>query len=150
MIFPLLLPLLSFLGTSLMNSQGNNTMLLIMLALIPLYLIFLIIWRNKVAEVTFPVAILMISLALVIMHSLTSNHIMGRDINTEYYVFQTALENHHWTPDQPTTAYNACLSVTTLPVAFQTILNINGIRSLTNYSLDHIFCCMHIVLKMIK
>jgi uncharacterized membrane protein len=124
--FPFLFPLLSLLGVQLMNTQGNNRILLIMLALIPAYVIVLVMLRHKIPKVTYPVVIGMIGLALVLMHGLTSSHIMGRDIFGEYYVFQVTANNAHWNASMPDINYNACLSITVLPTIYQKFIGVGS------------------------
>ena len=126
MVFSLLFPLLSILGTYLMNTYENNITLLVMLILIPVYLVAILLLRNKIEPKTYVIAIFMIGLSLVLMHSLTSNYIMGRDINEEMYVLNMTLSNNHWSPSVPANTYNACLSITILPAVYQKLLGINA------------------------
>jgi uncharacterized membrane protein len=126
LLFPALFPILSFFGTHLMNTQANNVVLLVMLGLIPAYLVAMVLLRHKVHGATYPMAIVMISVALLLMRGLTSNHIMGRDIFGEYYLFQLTARNAHWNPSEPNMAYNAVLSTTLLPVIYYQFLGVSG------------------------
>ncbi|MDD5700804.1 MAG: DUF2206 domain-containing protein [Dehalococcoidales bacterium] len=125
LIFSPLLPLLTIIGTYLMNVYQNNSVFMILIALIPLYIIALVIGRNKVSEQAFPIAIWMISLSLLLMRGLTSNHILGTDIFGEYHFVQIVTQNSHWDITSIVHNYDACLSVTILPVVYNAFLNIN-------------------------
>jgi len=64
---------------------------LIMLFLIPAYLIVIAYLKDKIHPVTYPIALFMIGLGLILMYALTSAHIIGRDVHQEYYFFQIPL-----------------------------------------------------------
>ncbi len=125
LIFPLLLPFMAIIGTYLMNTGGNNTLLLMMLFLIPTYITLLIYWGNRVSYATYPVAILMISMSMLFMNQLSSNHLMGRDIHKEFFLFQLTLNGYHWDVTEFFDTFNACLSVTILPTIYEVLTNIN-------------------------
>jgi uncharacterized membrane protein len=76
LIFPIIFPLLAILGTFLMNNYLNNIILLLMLFLILIYLILVTYFRDKVHKLTYPLSIWLIGLSLLLMHGLTSNHII--------------------------------------------------------------------------
>jgi len=124
--FPILFPFAAVFGTFLMNTQGNNIILLIMLILIPVYLVAIVCLSDRVHEATYPVAIWMIGMSLLFMHGLTSYHLMGRDIHGEYYCFQLALKNYHWVISDYYHVNNSCLSVTILPMVYYTLSGINS------------------------
>lgn len=126
LIFPALFPFMAILGTYLMNISQNNIILLAMLLLIPIYLITVVILRDKISPTTYPFAILTIAMSLLLMHGLTSWHIMGRDVHMEYYSFSLALDGFHWDMMEYYNPYNACLSITILPVIYKTLTSLNG------------------------
>ena len=125
LIFPIIFPFMAVFGTHLMNTQENNIILLIMLFLIPAYVVAVVLLRDKISEATYPIAIWMIGMALLLMHGLTSYHLMGRDVHTEFYCFRLAASDFHWDISKYHNAYNACLSVTILPTIYQVLSNIN-------------------------
>lgn len=129
-IIPILFPLMAIIGTYLMNTTQNNVILLIMLFSIPLYVVLIVFLKNKVHEAVYPFSIWMIGLSLLLMHGLTSNYLMGRDVHYEFYCFQLTLQDFHWDINTYLNPYNACLSITILP----TIL-----KSLSNLSNDYVF-----------
>ena len=126
MIFPFVLPLLAILGTYLMNTTQNNILLLTMLALIPLYLIAVVYLRDKIHPFTYPLAIWLIGLSLLLMHGLTSNHLLGIDVHREYYCFQLTQMGYHWDLNAYYNPYNACMSITILPMMYQVLSGMGG------------------------
>ncbi len=126
LIFPIIFPFMSVFGTYLMNTQGNNIILLAMLFLIPAYVVAVVYLRERIPDATYPVAVWMIGMSLLLMHGLTSYHLMGRDVHTEFYCFRLALSNFHWDISKYYNSCNACLSVTILPMVYHTLSNING------------------------
>ena len=95
-IFPVLFPLMAVIGTYLMNTALNNIILMVMLLLIPAYVVAIAYLKDRVHPATYPVALYMIGLGLILMHSLTSGHVIGRDVHQEFGIFQLTLSNFHW------------------------------------------------------
>ena len=124
LVVPSLFPLLSIVGTHLMNLTENNVLLMLLLFLIPAYVIFISFYRHKVPQRLYPSLICLIGISLVLMLSLRSNHIIGSDIHLAYYVFQTTLDNLHWSITIPTLV-DALLSISLLPSIYQMFLNTN-------------------------
>ena len=126
LIFPILFPFMAVFGTYLMNTQGNNIILLAMLFLIPAYVVVVVCLKDKIHEATYPIAILMIGLSLLLMCGLTCNYITGSDIHREYYIFQLTSNNFHWDASTYQDPYNTCLSIIILPMIYQMLLNMDG------------------------
>src|SRR5665647_2781876 len=110
-----------------MNTQQNNSILLALLLLIPSYVVALVILqsRRNIAAVVFPVTILMISIALLLAHGLTSDYLVGADVQGEYLAYQQVVNSQHWT------FLSNQVSVTTLgtsllPAVYQLITGISG------------------------
>ncbi|MEG3224262.1 MAG: hypothetical protein BME94_01740 [Methanobacteriales archaeon Met13] len=125
LIFPAIFPLMAIMGTYLMNTTQNNSLILALLFLIPTYLVVLAVLRKRLHPATYPLAAWLIGLSLLLMHSLTSYHIMGRDVHTEYHCFQLTLSNYHWDMQAFYNPYNACLSITILPTIYQVLSGLN-------------------------
>lgn len=125
LIFPVLFPFLAFFGTFLMNTTFNNIIILIFLILIPIYLVAIAYLKDRIHPVTYPIALFMIGFGLILFHSLTSFHVLGRDVHQEFYVFQLTLANFHWNIYDFYSPYNACLSITILPTIYQVLSNMN-------------------------
>ena len=126
MIFPVLFPLLAVLGTYLMNTAQNNIILMAMLFLIPAYLVAVVYLKDRIHLATYPIALSMIGMGLLLMNGLTSGYIMGRDVHYEYYCFQMTLSNFHWNIYDYYNPYNACLSLTILPAVYKVLTGLSG------------------------
>ncbi len=132
MILPALLPLFCVIGMFLLNTTENNKMLLVLLVgVIPTSLILLAISRRVISENTYPIALLMITVSLLSLFWLRSEHILGHDIHKEYYLFHLTTLNSHWDPDfvnvldSRSVPLGSCLSITMLPVVFQSLLDVS-------------------------
>ena len=126
MIFPVIFPFMAVLGTYLMNTTQNNIILMAMLFLIPAYIIAVVYLKDRIHHATYPIALSMIGMSLLLMNGLTSNYIMGRDVHYEYYVFQVTLSHFHWNISDYYSAYNACLSLTILPAVYNVLTGVSG------------------------
>jgi uncharacterized membrane protein len=127
LLIPSLFPFLAIFGTYLMNTQQNNGILLALLLLIPSYVVALVILqgRRNLAPVVFPVTILMISSALLLALGLTSNYLVGTDVQAEYLAYQQVVSSQHWTflSNQVPTA---TIGTSLLPAVYQLITGIGG------------------------
>lgn len=117
----ILIPFLSILGSFFINRYDNN-MLTILLIVLICSIIFLVGF-NKIQKKYYSFIILVISIALLFHNSLISNHINGFDIQREYFVANTILNNFKWEIVFPPnliffTDANSILSITTLPIMF--------------------------------
>ena len=120
-----LFALLAWFGAERLNNGGNNTLTMVMLAGIALYVIALAYWNKAVRQWVYVVALYCISLSLLLMFSLRSGHIIGWDINQEYEVFQTTLQHLVWHASYYVGLdYNACLSITILPTIFAQLTHV--------------------------
>ena len=121
---PVIFPALSIFGMHIMNTRDNNSILIFLLFLIPTYVIFVCFFNHKFSKRLYPVVIFLISISLLFLLSLRSNHIIGIDTHSEYYFFQTTLNNLHWSIFGHSTL-DACLSISLLPTIYQSVLNIS-------------------------
>jgi len=124
LIVPILFPALSIFGMYVMNMSDNNIILMILLFFIPIYVVFVCLFNQKFSTRLYPIVIFLISISLLLLLSLRSNHIIGTDTHTEYYFFQTTLGNLHWGIFTHT-AFDACLAISLLPTIYISILNIS-------------------------
>ncbi|MFH1031501.1 MAG: DUF2206 domain-containing protein [Chloroflexota bacterium] len=124
LIVPLLFPLLSIIGTRIMNLTDNNLVLMFMIFLIAAFVISLCSFREKVSAKVLPIAIFLISISLLIMYSLRSNHIIGGDTHREFFIFRTVVDEHRWSQLGFGTL-DTCLSISLLPAIYQSFLNID-------------------------
>jgi len=125
LLIPLLFPILSILGIYLMNIIDNNVVLMALLFLIPCYAILISKWHNQIPNRVYPPLIFLTSISLVFLLGLRSNHIIGADINTEYYLFQQTASMGRWQILMNSTL-DSCLSITVLPTIYKSFLNINS------------------------
>lgn len=129
-LFPLILafifPFMAIFGTFLMNMNGNNLILMALLLSIPFYILLLTYLRDKIPLITYPIALWMIGLSLLLMAGLTSNHLVGRDVFKEFYCFKLTLDNYHWEISNFYDSFNACLSITILPTVYQSLSGIGS------------------------
>jgi uncharacterized membrane protein len=125
LLLPSIFPLFGILGMYLLNTTGSNTLLLFFLCLIPISIIMITLFRHEIASDTYPLALVLITVSLLVMFWLRSEHILGHDAHTEYYFFNTTLLNQHWSILEHT-SLDACLSISLLPAIYQSILELNG------------------------
>jgi len=122
LIVPVLFPALSMFGMHVMNTTDNNILLMFLLFLIPIYVAFVCFFNHKFPNRLYPIVIFLISISLLLLWPLRSNHIMGSDIHFEYMIFQTTTNNLHWST-LGHTLLDACPSISLLPAIYQSILN---------------------------
>lgn len=121
-IFLLILPLISVIGTYLINYYDKNTILLIFLILISLVPILIVF--NKIPKKLYPLCILATSISLLFYTSLISQYIWGWDVNTEYYFAKIAIQNGYWNYSLPY-QYNSIPMLTILSSFYYSFLNLN-------------------------
>lgn len=119
----LLFPFLSIFGAIELNNNGSNIITLIFLTVLPIVLIGLIVFQEKLSEHTYYWYILNASISLLLMLSLRSWHITGSDIHDEFRIFQMT-KNAGWWDYSFNHAYNACLSITILPTLISNLAHI--------------------------
>jgi uncharacterized membrane protein len=119
------LPVFSVFGAWSLNNGGSGSMVMVMLVLVAGLMVFMAAWRGNVSRHIFPFVVFQCALALLLMYSMRSWHVMGWDIHGEYQVLRETLRRHLWEmssfPGQP---YNACLSITILPAILQQLFHI--------------------------
>ena len=124
-LFLVLLPILSVLGAYLVSFYGNNTILILLIILISLTVVLAMF--DIIHAKLFPLAIVMIALALLFHHAFISFHLCGGgDVGWEYYFSILTLENSLWDPAIRNNL-NAMLSVVMLPVIYSKLLNMEGV-----------------------
>jgi uncharacterized membrane protein len=124
LLVPILFPALSVFGTYVMNYTDNNLILMSMFFLIILYVIAVCFFNRIFPSRLYPVVIFLISVSLLLLLALRSNHIIGADTHDEYRYFINTLNSSSWHV-YGNTLYDATLSISVLPVVYQEILNIS-------------------------
>jgi len=111
-------------GIYLINYNITNLFLIFSFFLIPMLLIFLIIFYNNSIKHIYPFIILLISFSLLMTLELRSNYIIGIDMHEEYYFFISTLSHALWIPD-PLYLLSASISISILPTIFEIFLDID-------------------------
>jgi len=114
-LVPILLVLMSIVGTLRLNNDEGNTLVLFMLSGVAVYSVFLIRYAEHLGRHVLPTALFFIALAVLLMTSLRGWYISGHDIQREFFVFSLAKDAGVWDIATYRDAYNACLSITILP-----------------------------------
>jgi uncharacterized membrane protein len=124
--FLCLLPLLSIIGALMANvpPHSNNFLLLLMFLVVSILVVSIATYKQLPSE-TYLVILFAISLALLFHLAFYSNYIVGGDIFSEYYAFNSTLQDSYW-DIQGLGRLNAMLSVTILPTVYSTVTGING------------------------
>lgn len=126
-ILPLLFPILAIFGAINLNNNYSNILTMVLLGGISLYVFFLMIFKKRISNNIYPFSLFFISLSILFMTSLRGWNITGHDIMREYYVFQLTKANFYWNINFFKDPYNACLSITILPVIFSVFTRISDI-----------------------
>lgn len=121
--FLMLLPVLSILGTYMVNSHKNNIILLVLIVLIAL--IPVLVALKKIPAELYPLAIAAMSLSLLLHYSLISYYLTGHDIHAEYFFHKLVINNAFWN-SQIDSNVNAMLSIVILPAVYSYFLNMDG------------------------
>ncbi len=107
------------------NGFGNDVSLAAMVVATALAVTVLALPRLSVAATE--IGLYAASLSLLLLTSLRGWLITGHDIQKEYYYFTVALGWQRWDVHLFPNAFNACLSITLLPVALAKLTAISGV-----------------------
>ena len=77
--------------------------------------------------VLYPVALVSVSCAVLLMVSMRSGYVFGWDINQELHVLDLAQQDARWMYSAFRDPYNTCLSITTFPVALSALTGIDAV-----------------------
>lgn len=110
----LFLPLLAAGGAIQLNNGVQSVLPLVVFGVIALSFLILM-WRKNAAHI-YPYALFIMALSILLTVSLRGEGVTGHDIQREFYVFQLAQQAEFWDIKAFTDPYNACLSITILPV----------------------------------
>lgn len=123
-LFFLLIVLLSILGAFLVTFYHSNVLLLLLMVLIASVVAF-VSFNKFIPTKWYPMAVFMISLALIYHKSLISSYLSSSDVLLENYFCQLTLLNMCWDPSAAH-AYSTMLSDTTLPATYSLFLNLDS------------------------
>jgi uncharacterized membrane protein len=129
-VLPVIMPFIALFtgvaGTVLLNNGGTSLLSWLSLIIITIIFIYLFLTYRQVSDTGFATTLFLVALTLLLQQSLRSWYISGSDIHDEYIVFQNTLANGRWTPGGTNPVYNACLSITVLPVIISHLTGISG------------------------
>ena len=125
-IIPFFFPILCIIGTGLLNNNGVNTFILILLFSIGVYTLLVSIFMKKLEQFHFEMPIYLTAISLLFMFSLRSSYIIGWDIYSEYRVFMVTESSQFWSMANYPDPYNACLSITILPTLFHYLTGVDN------------------------
>lgn len=115
-----LLPFGAIAGTYLMNFHGTNSLQMIILPIIALVPVVIVCTRF-IPEKYYPYAIFTLAITLLYHTALISTHVWGWDIQYEYYLTNTVIQNSIWDFTDYSTC-NAMLSLMTLAPIYSILL----------------------------
>lgn len=121
-LFLYLIPMLTIIGTYLMNFYNNNFLLMIVIFLISLIPVFVLF--SLIPPRLYPLAIFIASLSLLFHNSLISMYISGWDIQDEYYLANKVITNYLWNTSIFSNT-NAMLSIVILAPIYSIISNLD-------------------------
>ena len=130
-----LLPLLGVVGMLLVRASGNNSLLILTIIVISVFLALGSF--GKIPASHYPFAIVSLAATLLLMTFLTSNYLNGFDVHFEYTVFSATKNISYWNPSlglNVNAPYawmyfyvsNSMLGSTIYPVVFSNLANIAG------------------------
>ncbi len=124
-LFLFFLPFLSILGTSLVNHSENNILLMALIIYIAV-LAVLVAFNRFVPVRLYPLALVMIAIALLLHRTLISQYLTGDDIHSEYFFQNFVIINSIWDWNLPFLT-NSVLSVAILAPAYSLLLDLSTI-----------------------
>jgi uncharacterized membrane protein len=131
LVFIMVIPALSILGDVVVNNDGTNKLLLLMLALVALFMSISIINKKFLPNNLYALAIFAITFALIFHTSLITNYLIGWDYQSEYQVFKLVDNKAIWDYSFTSSDVNiakgySMLSVTILPTIYSKVAAIDG------------------------
>ena len=124
-LFLILLLLLTILSVALIDAYQNNVLLLTCIIAIA-GVVGLTAVGKFFKPTVYPFVIFIIGLCLLYQTTLMSPHLVGTDIQIEYYFYQLVSNSGFWDASIPSTV-NSCLSITILAPVYSVILNVDGL-----------------------
>lgn len=117
-----IVPIISILGTYLMNIYQYNGLTIIMICLICL-IAYMVSLNNFIPSKYYPLIVFIISISIILHKSLITNYIWGWDINSEYFLVKQVITNSFWNENLPM-SYNSMLSVMVLAPILSSFIDV--------------------------
>ena len=121
-LFLYLIPMLTIIGTYLMNFYNNNCLLMIVIFLISL--IVVLVYFDRIPGNLYPLAIFITSFSLLLHNSLISMYLVGWDINDDYYLANKVITSSLWNADMFSNT-NAMLSIVIVAPLYSILSNLD-------------------------
>ena len=115
----------SIIGAIRLNNGASGYFTVAMLVGVVTIFALLIIRRARLSMAVISIVLYELALAALLMTSLRGWYVTGHDIQLEYQVFQLAARNGSWDMSRFQDPYNACMSITVLPVIFARVMHIS-------------------------
>jgi len=126
----LCLPILSVIGSILMNAKGDNSLLLLMMIFVSVCFLAVLALQRKFTLDIFYFALLTIYIAILFATWLATNYILGYDSQSEFYAFQVTRNAAFWNPIETFELERdkamGMLSVTILPTIYSNIMRLDA------------------------
>lgn len=126
-LFLVSLPFGAIIAANYLNATGNNILSLVVLGVIALTAVATALRANKIPNSAVAAILFSMGLSVLLLSALRGEFIGGTDVSKEFYLYQLTLQAGHWTPSLYHDAYNACLSITALPVLFSKLLKVDDL-----------------------
>lgn len=105
-------------GAIRLNNGYSGAVSTVALVAVAALLVLLLARRRRYPVPVLELGLFLAAAGMLLLNALRGWFITGHDIQSEYEYFRLAFGGSVWTPDAYPNAYNACLSITLLPVSF--------------------------------
>jgi uncharacterized membrane protein len=119
--------ILSIAGPIRLNNGLSGKVAMAALVALALLLVVLFVRRGQHSTTVTCVGLFFVAVSLLLLTSLRGWYITGHDVQREYEVFQLAYQPGRWQIAAFRDAYNACMSITVLPVSIVRLTGISGL-----------------------
>lgn len=123
----ILLPFGATMGAFRLNNGSDSLLAMITLGVAAGLIAAMIILRRQLPDALLTWIVFSLSLTILLMTSLRGWDIVGHDIAREFRVYALTAQNGFWDIAEDRNPYNACLSITILPVVLSKLLNLSGL-----------------------
>jgi uncharacterized membrane protein len=124
-LFLFSLPSLSILGTVLIALYGNNILMILVIAMIPIVPV-LVATGKFIPSRLYAFAVVAIAIALLLQYPLVSKYLTGVDIHAEYYYSSLVIQKSYW--DSTLSGnINAMASIVILSPIYSIVLNLDNV-----------------------
>ncbi len=122
-----LLPVIGAIGALRLSNGGGPGWSVTALTLVALIGPLMVLTRRRILRPVWSYAVFCLSLTLLWATSLRGHGVTGHDLQLEYYVYALTAATQSWSIDAFRDAYNACMSITVLPVILESLTGLSGL-----------------------